>query len=223
MRVLDLGAGTGSNLRGIAPILPGPQTWYVIDYDSRLLDHLWTHMTDVVTIRRQADLAQSLELVLAEASPDLVTAAAFFDLVSADWIARLVTAISRVGAPLYGTLIYTGEETWWPPHPADGRILSAFLNHQAGDKGLGKALGSRSAVTLVDALENAGFEVITGPSDWKLTSLDRALMTALCDGIANAVQETREMDQAAIHSWRSARKIAEACVIGHVDIFAVPR
>ena len=44
-RVLDLGSGTGSNLRYLAPRLPGRQQWLLLDHDAALhaecqLDHL---------------------------------------------------------------------------------------------------------------------------------------------------------------------------------------
>ncbi|MDJ0891981.1 MAG: class I SAM-dependent methyltransferase, partial [Gammaproteobacteria bacterium] len=37
LRVLDLGAGTGANLRYLAPRLGGEQEWLLVDHDSSLL------------------------------------------------------------------------------------------------------------------------------------------------------------------------------------------
>ena len=37
LRVLDLGTGTGSNVRYLAPCLPTPQRWLVVDRDATLL------------------------------------------------------------------------------------------------------------------------------------------------------------------------------------------
>ena len=37
-RVLDLGSGTGSNLRYLAPRLPGEQAWTLVDRDAALLE-----------------------------------------------------------------------------------------------------------------------------------------------------------------------------------------
>lgn len=38
IRILDLGAGTGSNLRHLAPHFQGDQEWLLVDHDRRLLD-----------------------------------------------------------------------------------------------------------------------------------------------------------------------------------------
>ena len=37
--VHDLGSGTGSMMRWLAPLLPGPQTWVLHDWNHALLDH----------------------------------------------------------------------------------------------------------------------------------------------------------------------------------------
>ncbi len=37
LRVLDLGSGTGANLRAIASLLPTRQTWKLVDHDPALL------------------------------------------------------------------------------------------------------------------------------------------------------------------------------------------
>ena len=38
VRVVDLGCGSGSNLRALAPHLPVRQSWRLVDHDSILLD-----------------------------------------------------------------------------------------------------------------------------------------------------------------------------------------
>jgi ubiquinone/menaquinone biosynthesis C-methylase UbiE len=37
--IIDLGCGSGSNLRGLAPYLPSSQHWRLVDWDQALLDH----------------------------------------------------------------------------------------------------------------------------------------------------------------------------------------
>ena len=47
LRVVDLGAGTGSNLRALAPHLPPPrQTWRLVDHDPALIAAARTRLMD---------------------------------------------------------------------------------------------------------------------------------------------------------------------------------
>ena len=62
VRVVDLGSGAGSNLRGLAPALGARQHWTLVDYDQRLLDVARSREADVrrsgLQIRyRRADLS----------------------------------------------------------------------------------------------------------------------------------------------------------------------
>ncbi len=141
VRVLDLGSGSGSNLRGTAPHLPLRQNWRLVDYDPELISAAqgalsawadcgdrarrarcaWRRDEHVLDVEfRLADLAAGIEAVLDEPA-DLVTAAAFFDLVSAEWIERFVVAIAARRLPLYTVLIYNGDEAWDPPTQATGQ------------------------------------------------------------------------------------------------------
>ena len=142
--VVDLGAGLGSNLRATAPALPARQHWVLVDYDPVLLagacDAIasWADQVRPATaglevmkadlsIRvevRHADLATDPSAFAAHA-PDLVTAAALFDLVSEQWIGSFAAALAASRVPLYAVLDYDGTNSWSPPHPADTAMIAA--------------------------------------------------------------------------------------------------
>ena len=42
VRILDLGCGTGSNLRALAPALGTAQDWVLVDDNKDLLNHAYT-------------------------------------------------------------------------------------------------------------------------------------------------------------------------------------
>src|SRR5947209_11926119 len=46
VRILDLGSGTGSNVRYLSPRLPGPQHWLLVDRDPELLSEATGHSAD---------------------------------------------------------------------------------------------------------------------------------------------------------------------------------
>jgi len=241
LRIVDLGCGTGANARALAPQLACAQHWRFVDHDERLLAAARARMADWAPsvgdprenlhLRVQgrklditfeaADVSGGLSAIVGP-EDDLVTAAAFFDLVSPDWIARFVETAAAAGAVFYTTLIYDGEEIWTPPHEADEAVLAAFRQHQRRDKGFGPAAGPDAADMLIRSFAEAGYHVHAAPSPWRLGPPDRALMAQLAEGIARAARETGRIDQAVAGAWRAARVNADAAIIGHVDILALP-
>jgi SAM-dependent methyltransferase len=227
--VLDLGSGSGSNLRGLAPHLPQRQNWRLVDYDSALIKAAeaamaeWTrpngHSIDVTF--QQADLSDGVEAILQNRT-DLVTAAAFFDLVSAQWIERFVAILAARQLPLYTSLIYNGDESWDPPHPTDDAVNAAFNLHQRTDKGFGPAAGPMAAEILAAALRHKGYEVFLGDSPWRLGQADHRLIEPLVAGIAQAAAETGKVAPQDLRAWRQARSSPTFCVVGHTDLLAIP-
>ena len=116
--VVDLGCGTGSNLRAVAPLLGPKQSWTLVDNDPELLvaarDTLrrWADKAtaDGDTLRlsrdgrqiavsfRQTNLAQDLEAALGEPA-DLITASALFDLASPEFIRQVAVAVAATCGP----------------------------------------------------------------------------------------------------------------------------
>lgn len=226
LQVVDLGCGSGATFRALDPHLPGAD-WFLVDNDPRLLEIAMRLAPEARedgagSIRTgRVDLAASVEAAVQ--GVDLVTASALMDLVSPAWIERLVRAMPRRAA-LYAPLIYDGAELWTPAHPAERRALAAFREHQRGDKGFGPALGPDAAEALAEALIEAGWEVRLAPSAWRLSKRrDGDLIRALAVGSAEAVAETGALDPGALRAWSDARADAEAVLVGHQDLLALPK
>ena len=239
LEVVDLGCGTGSNLRGTAPLLGASQSWTLVDYDAALLDAArgalagWADRFRLagdglalekdgrrisVTFRR-ADLAQDLEAALG-AQVDLVTASALFDLASPAFIAAFARAVARRRAVFYTVLTYNGIQRWTPRSPADNALAAAFHAHQMRDKGLGASAGPTAPAHLADAFRIEGYSVLEGDSPWVLDRRDAALVDELARGYATAVAETGKVDAATLAAWsKLARSGAE---VGHTDTLAMP-
>lgn len=210
-RIVDLGSGTGSTLRAIAPLVPQAR-WVLTDNDPALLAEAKRRAPDVEVA--QVDLSRDLLAALSGAA-DAITASALIDLVSADWLDALV-AQAR-GRVLYIALSYDGREVWSPAHSDDAAIFAAFEAHQRRDKGFGPALGAQAVPYLRDRLVQAGYQVQTAPSPWRVQS--GPLMTALADGIASAAHEAG-LDRQTAERWAQARGVAERCDVGHFDLLA---
>ncbi len=238
VRVIDLGSGTGSNLRALAPKLAAVQHWLLVDYDPVLIaaaqEELsrWADTADrhgmgehtVLTLTKEGkkltvrwqqadlntDLAAVLDAQLAGAKADLITAAALFDLISPAWIARFAAQVGARNQRFYTTLTYNGDDSFAPPHALDAAIIGAFASHQGSDKGFGPAAGPKASAALAQAFEKAGYRVQSGDSPWILGEADQALVHELLAGMANAVAETGLIAPEKLHAWRAFRQQAAA-------------
>lgn len=222
-RLIDLGCGTGSNLRYLAPYLPPTQSWLCIDHDPVLLERLEATKPEGIAVEtRCLDLAAGLDDVPIEPGVG-VTAAALLDLTSRSWLDHLAGCCRDVAVLM--TLSVDGNMTWSPGHPLDGPIDAAFWRHQRTDKGFGPSLGADASRYLHERLEASGHKVSLGKSDWVFSAKDSAILVPLLEGIANAAIEAGA-DQP-VGSWLDHRlkDVHEGrltMTVGHDDLLALP-
>jgi hypothetical protein len=226
--VVDLACGSGATLRAIAEHLTPRQNWRLVDNDLGLLARASTPppRPDVNVITRPIDLVRDLELAL-EGPLDLVTTSALLDLVSLEWLDRLVieTAVRRL--PLYAALTYDGRTVLEPSAGLDPEIVACFNAHQRTDKGFGPALGPTAAARAVERFENFGYAVVQGRSDWVLGPDDAAIQEALFAGWAELGESGAGFSPGLIPAWLTRRRSHlvqghSRMRVGHVDIFARP-
>ncbi|MBK0399720.1 class I SAM-dependent methyltransferase [Limibaculum sp. M0105] len=222
LRVLDLGAGSGNNMRATAPLLPAPQHWVLADADDVLLSRAARSLPGRVTAQCEiTDLSVDATHLVRRVRPQLVTASAFFDLCGKDFIDRLADALTEARTVLYAVLSYDGREEWEPPSALDEAALAAFHADQRRDKGLGRALGPDAHGYLAQCLADRGFAVEEGRSDWDLAApADAGLIEALAEGSAGAISD--HLGPATAAAWLDAHRHARRVVIGHRDLLAFP-
>jgi SAM-dependent methyltransferase len=250
IHIVDLGCGSGSNLRALAPVFNDVQDWTLVDSDPKLLQaahtallkwcddstatqddaHTSGHRSlvqNLILIKNKkkinvnfqcADLSKDVYLPIM-ATADLVTAAAFFDLTSENWLQQFCATL---GVPLYATLSYNGSETWQPEGPSDHSVLQAFHLHQTTDKGFGAAAGPTAANLLIQLLTERTYTVLSADSPWVMDELDRPLIEQLALGTAAAVKETALLPIETVDQWMQSKRKAIRCVVGHTDVFAFP-
>ena len=230
LAIVDLGSGTGSNRRGTSPHLPVPQAWTLVEYDPRLIAAGTSGLADLtlgITARyRELDLARDLEAAIPPGT-DLVTAAAFADLVSAAWLDRLVAVVEARRSALYIVLTYDGAWRWRPGDVFDAEVKTLFDAHQATDKGFGPALGPAATTALEHRLAPLGGRLLVEPSDWQLGCREQAIQAALLDGYAAAALELAPDQAAEIDGWATQRRQhIEAARslhrVGHRDLLWLP-
>lgn len=229
LAIVDLGCGTGSNLRFLAPRLPVAQRWLLADHDPDLLAiaaHSGARCRRIRAVSTVTiDLAtEPLDRLLADA--DLVTASALFDLVAPDWAADLVAAMARPGRALLAVLSYDGRMTLSAADPFDAVVRRLVNKHQRTDKGFGPALGPLAADWLCRHARLSGADVTTALSDWRIGAAESELQQALLAGWAEAASAMAPDEADAIAAWH-ARRLETlrgrglASIIGHRDVLAL--
>jgi SAM-dependent methyltransferase len=246
-RIVDLGAGTASLFRFLAPIIGRAQAWTIVDADEALLGHAFARTVDWaeargwrVTMPGRALLihtphgAWRIEALATDFAKnpsclpfnahDAVVCSALMDLVSAAWAERLAAAL-RV--PFLACLNVDGRDRFRPAHPDDRLVARGFARDMRRDKGFGRAMGTAAPVTLARLLTARGFTVATASSDWIIPPIARPMLEAMVRGHAAAAANALPAAAARIAGWEQARLATLArgrlaLTIGHRDLLALP-
>ena len=250
-RVLDLGAGTGSLFRWLAPIIGRAQVWTLADADSNLLDAAFIACAEwgmaqghnvsfpggahnralLLHTPRGAWRVEAVRVDLADAPAalaldraDAVVCSALLDLVSPAWLDRFCASLR---GPLLACLSVDGRDAFLPRHPADRIVLAGFRRDQQRDKGFGPSLGPRAPSALRAMVTARGFDVTDATSDWHIPREARPILRTLVRSHAAVAARHMPSHRAAIADWllTRLRQIAAgrlAIRIGHRDSLALP-
>src|SRR5687768_1357360 len=227
--VVDLAAGTGSNLRYLSVRLPCAQRWLLVDRDPALLEKATRGGAplNVTADAVHADLAQIDDSLFGgAATPVLVTASALLDLTSPQWLDALAARCRAAHAIALFALTYDGRIACQPDDPMDELVRGLINRHQQRDKGFGPAAGPDATDAAVQAFERHGFTAHRAPSDWELGAESRLLQQQLVDGWAAAAIEMSRRDADAIQAWRARRTEAiehgtSRIDVGHEDLLCL--
>jgi hypothetical protein len=230
--VHDLGSGTGSMARWLAPQLPGRQHWVLHDRDAELLDLAAaappagaSDRAPVTVETRRRDITRLGPAELADA--DLVTASALLDMMTADELDRLVTTCAGPGCPVLVALSVTGRVEITPSDPIDRAVTDAFNHHQRRTIGTRTLLGPDAVGAAATAFGRLGREVVLRPSPWRLGPAQRALTTEWFTGWLRAACEQRPELEAVVGDYRQRRLAAAAAgrlavTVHHQDLLVRP-
>lgn len=248
VRILDLGTGTGSNIRYLIPHLPPRQHWLIADQDPALLAHVPAQMSAWASTRgldarlrpdgctidgpslqctidtRVADLCRLDEDLFDDRN--VITASALLDLASESWLRTLAARCHDAGAAALFALTYNGWSTCWPAEPEDDGIRDLLNRHQYTDKGLGGVAAGPDAAELAPrCFREAGFNVRTARTDWAIDSTHGEMQRMLVDGWSEAALELTPDGATVIEDWRRRRHGhidagRSRIAVGHVDMAA---
>ncbi|MFC5949357.1 SAM-dependent methyltransferase [Pseudonocardia lutea] len=218
--VRDLGCGSGSMGRWLAPRLPRPQRWYLHDRDPRLLA---LAAASVPGEPVEGELSELTDL----AGTSLVTCSALLDLLTAEEVAQLARLCVDAGAAALFTLSVTGGARLDPAEPLDGDLAAAFDAHQRRVVAGRRLLGPDAGAVAAEAFRVLGAEVTTGPSPWRLGPGHPELTEEWLRGwiAAACEQEPGLAADAGPYLRRRLAALAAGALraeVGHVDLLALP-
>ncbi|MFF8943026.1 trans-aconitate methyltransferase [Streptomyces sp. NPDC014864] len=225
--VHDLGCGTGSMGRWLAPRIDGAQHWILHDRDPYLLHfaavaspHAAADGSRVTVETRRGDVARLTPDALIGAS--LVTASALLDVLTHDEIDTLAAACTGAGCPALLTLSVVGRVDITPADPLDAEIAEAFNAHQRRT-GL---LGPDALAVACESFARHGAAVRVHPSPWRLGADQRELTAQWLRGWVGAAVEQRPELKALADRYLTERLAACAAgeltvVVHHSDLLAL--
>ncbi|WP_432478660.1 hypothetical protein [Nocardioides sp. GXQ0305] len=232
LRLHDLGGGTGSVVRWLAPRLPGPQHWVLHDRDPELLARAASYPppaaadgSTVVVETREDDVSRLAPTAVADA--DLLTASALLDMMDGPELDRFVAGCALPGCPVLITLSVVGRVTLAPPHPWDAVVTDAFNAHQRRTVGSRTLLGPDASSAAATRFRAAGRDVRVRSSPWRLGGDQRALTADWLTGwVAAAVEQQPDLQDALGPYHR--RRLAQAAsgdlsvTVHHEDLLVRP-
>ena len=229
--VHDLGCGSGSMARWLAPRLPGAQHWVMHDRDDELLELVagdpptagsdgapvtWEVRRDDIT--RLGDLEDA----------GLVTSSALLDMFTPEELRRFLATVAAAGCPALIALSVVGRVDLAPAERFDRRVAEAFNAHQRRLTGSGKLLGPDAFAAAVDGLRDRGLRVEVRDSPWRLGTDHAALAEEWFVGWLGAAceQQPELRDEAVAYERRRLEEVRAgrlSVTVHHADLLARPR
>jgi SAM-dependent methyltransferase len=247
--VHDLGCGTGSMARWLAPRLGRPQHWVLYDRDPDLLVLAAVALAPAPRPARAAGGAprprrsgeagasatvETRQRDITRLRPDdldgahLVTASAVLDMFTADELGDFVRACAGVGCPVLLTISVTGHVELDPAHPLDAAVAAAFNDHERRDLDGRRLLGPDAVGAAAQAFAHLGREVLVRPSPWRLGPPQAGLAAEWFVGwLGAAVDQRPDLAAATVEyaRWRLSQAATGrlGVTVHHSDLLIRPR
>lgn len=248
IRILDVGAGLGANIRYYACRLACDQEWILVEKDLSLARTCLTELSrwaesnewDCRVVAGGLEIRQQHRRILVHilttsivnledpinlSRLDLATANALFDLISKVQLFALVTKLSSYRIPIYATMNYRSM-FFEPQSEEDLAYIGLYEHHMRRRRDFGFAMGRDCSDLMITCLENMGYEVSSGKSMWMVTSADRKMLRHMLTFMEVAISELlatptefAKLDKWVFNKLRQADRGQLELRVEHMDIF----
>jgi hypothetical protein len=231
--VHDLGSGTGSMMRHLAPLLPGPQTWILHDWNAELTERAFDGVRpadrDGGPISLQTHTGNLADLRATDlAGASLVTASALLDVLTSREIHAIVDACVGARCPALLALSVTGHVRLIPGDDHDAAFEHAFNAHQLRESEGRHQLGQHGAPVAKGLFTEAGWHTRSTTTTWQLGHRRPRLLREWFHGWVDAAVEQDPGLRAETTRYRQLRtsqidRGELAAHVRHMDLLAWPR
>jgi hypothetical protein len=219
MTIRDLGSGTGSMARWLAPRLPVAQKWVLTDRDPALLEVAAASVPGAIPELRDLTTLTAADL----AGTSLVTGSALLDVLTKQEVSALAEACVTARVPALFALSVVGRVEFATPDPLDARLTAAFNAHQRRTVGGRTLLGPSAVPETATAFLMLGAAVHRRPSPWRLGPERAELAAEWLRGWVSAACEQEPGLEADAEEYLARRLAGETKVIvHHEDLLALP-
>jgi len=249
VQIVDLGSGTGANLRYYVEQFPQDQTWFCVEEDIALKVPFWEQVQKMALDLDYAIEHEGVRMKLTKPGhevlihfvhgnllkvgelvdllrTDLVLANAVFDLFSKEQFTGLVQVLSHHSLSLLFTLNYAGMD-FSTATDADDHYIEQYNAHMQREQAFGRGMGPASSREMEAVLKEALAQVEVGESLWQIGSQEQAMMSYLLGFFDGALSDwwVKEAERLAFQNWLSEKKkhVAEKALsaeVYHLDILA---
>ena len=220
--IIDLGCGTGTNYRYLTRNDGSDTPWLGVDSDGDVLKIAARELAGTPVRFESADLATDLSLIATNENM-AITASAFLDITSEEWIGRFAKVVA--GKPLLIAMTASGPPAWDPVDDMDEAIEACLQNHRKADHGFGPSAGFSAARLLADELNARNCNVSLEVSDWSVDLQDREVMATLIDGVRR--RALLHLPHTQVDQWAATRRQQNQAgllklTLPHLDLLSLP-
>lgn len=221
--IVDLGCGTGANYQYLSRRKEAELPWRCVDRDGDALKIAAGRLPSDSVQFEMADLATDFTWIPANGDC-AITASAFLDLTSKDWLGRFAELVTRI--PILISMTASGPPVWHPVDDVDEAIESCLESHRNRDHGFGPAAGLSATRCLAEKLTARNCHVSWKASDWCVDYRDDEVLAALIDGFRR--RALAKLPRGQVETWAKKRQQQTRAgilklTLPHMDLMSLPQ
>lgn len=227
IRVTELGSGLGANRRRLSQGLTAPQHWTMVEFNPEVAEFFRKRFkidADPTTDLHCLDDAGHGSTVDLIEGADLVILSGRSQPLPPTILQQVLDKAKADGIAIWAVLQPTGFVKFEPESADDQRIYQ-----------MAKVAVQETAASMIQMMEDTGFRVLKGESDWVVRGVDDSFWHSKGRGLQRhfmqrylGVARRNHPDQAAgLLGWANKRSVLierkqTTITVGHADILAIP-